>query len=114
AVNIGIDTANAGGTPPYTWVWNIPGNGNQLVLFGVPSDSTYSVTVTDANGCTATFSQLVPHDAHTLANVKDTAINPLCSYFKGDLIVTWSGTFAPFIVNWGTGSVSTRSNSDTI
>jgi ELWxxDGT repeat protein len=49
-----IATVNAGGgTPGYTYLWS---NGSQsATISGVPV-GTYNVTVTDANGCTATAS----------------------------------------------------------
>ena len=42
-----------GGTPPYTFTWdNFPGETGNTVSFGNPG--TYTVTITDSRGCTAT------------------------------------------------------------
>ncbi|HBR53676.1 MAG TPA: hypothetical protein DEA82_05605, partial [Flavobacteriaceae bacterium] len=48
--NDGTATANAsGGIPPYTYLWS-PGGQTTQTITGL-SDGTYTVTVTDANGC---------------------------------------------------------------
>ena len=52
--NDGTATATpAGGTPGYTYVWN---NGATTSVINGLAPGTYSVTVTDTNGCTATGS----------------------------------------------------------
>jgi hypothetical protein len=44
-----------GGTPPYTFTWdNFPGETGNTISFGNPG--TYTVTITDSRGCTATKS----------------------------------------------------------
>ncbi len=50
--SFGTATANpAGGTNPYTYAWSSGGTGNQET---VDAGGSVTVTVTDANGCTAT------------------------------------------------------------
>ncbi len=52
----------SGGTAPYTFLW--PGAGNQTAPIATGlSGGSYQVTVSDANGCTATASALVPEPA---------------------------------------------------
>lgn len=47
-VGNGSVTANVtGGTPPYTYSWNVPGTGSTIT----GGAGTYTVTVSDANGC---------------------------------------------------------------
>ncbi len=48
-----ITLAPTGGLPPYEYVWNPP-MGNTHAVGGLPA-GTYSVTVTDANGCDTTL-----------------------------------------------------------
>ena len=49
-----------GGTPPYTYQWTGPATGNTASLNNVPA-GTYTIHITDANGCQAQDSeQLVP------------------------------------------------------
>lgn len=48
----------SGGTMPYTYLWNDPGNTNTATVAGI-NPGNYSVTVTDDNGCSAVESILV-------------------------------------------------------
>ena len=61
-----------GGTPPYSYQWTGPVTGNTAALNNVPA-GTYTVVVTDANGCTARQSQqLLPEvdvDCYTASRV---------------------------------------------
>jgi hypothetical protein len=52
-----IDLSVSGGTPPYTYAWTGPGGVNATIqdLSGL-SAGTYDVTVTDAMGCTSSYS----------------------------------------------------------
>ncbi|MCF8276136.1 MAG: gliding motility-associated C-terminal domain-containing protein [Flavobacteriales bacterium] len=52
-----IQAIVSGGTPGYQYTWN-PGNISGNPLTGIPAGS-YSVTVTDANNCTADFQNIL-------------------------------------------------------
>ncbi|MEL7533995.1 MAG: T9SS type A sorting domain-containing protein [Bacteroidota bacterium] len=53
-------TANAmGGTAPYTYVWSDPFASTTQTITNVVGGQAYSVTVTDVNGCTQTFTSEV-------------------------------------------------------
>ena len=56
--NGSIDINVTGGTAPYSYNWN-PGGSNTQNLNGIPGNATYSITVTDANGCLADTSFFV-------------------------------------------------------
>jgi len=93
-------TTPSGGTPNYTYSWS-PSGGTGAIATGL-SASTYTVTVTDANGCTATDNvtitqptaivvsagqfQDVCGDAATLA------ADPLTTGFTGTWTATGTGT----------------------
>lgn len=51
-----VQSTTSGGTPPYQYTWNIPAGTPDLT--GLTA-STYSLTVADANGCTATAPPVV-------------------------------------------------------
>ncbi|MBL4754556.1 MAG: T9SS type A sorting domain-containing protein, partial [Flavobacteriales bacterium] len=58
-IDDGVTSVNVtGGSGPYTYLWNDPGAQTDSVATGL-SVGTYSVTVTDANGCTASGSAQV-------------------------------------------------------
>src|SRR5437868_2326362 len=48
-----IEASTDGGSTPYTYVWSVAGTKNKIEELVVGS---YSVTLTDANGCTTTGS----------------------------------------------------------
>ncbi|PVW13160.1 hypothetical protein DDV96_13715, partial [Marixanthomonas spongiae] len=73
-------TAN-GGTTPYSYSW-APSGGNNATATGL-SAGTYTVTVTDANGCTVT-------DSVTLA---DTDTTPPVAICKGNNDIIVNGSF---------------------
>ncbi len=69
----GTVTANVtGGIAPFTYDWDDAGNQNTQTATGL-SPGIYSVTVTDANGCTAIATDTVHLVQHTL--VKDIVAN---------------------------------------
>jgi len=96
--NTGTATATAiDGTPPYTYVWSTGGttqNINQLA-----GNATYTVTVSDAVGCTAEASVSVgdiPAPAITFL-----PFDSLCPGSNdGALSVTASGGLAPYSYSW--------------
>jgi hypothetical protein len=61
--NGSIDLGVSGGTPGYTYSWsNLPGSPDPQDQSGL-SAGTYTVTVTDVNGCTATRSETITQPA---------------------------------------------------
>jgi gliding motility-associated-like protein len=50
-----INASGSGGTPEYNYSWNTSPPQNNVTVGGLPT-GTYSVTVSDLNGCTATSS----------------------------------------------------------
>ncbi len=90
----------SGGTAPYSYVWsNVPGN--TQAVNNLPS-GTYTVTVTDANGCITTQNFTVTEPVALVGNSSVT--NPiLCTGGMATVIVSATGGTAPYI---GTGSFS--------
>jgi len=71
-------TAEAqGGSEPYAFVWDHPNNSNMATLSNVLAGNSYTVTVTDANGCTSEQDlSLNAADAVTLSLLNSTI--PTC------------------------------------
>ena len=105
-----ISASVYGGTAPYTYAWNIGGsmttqNATNLCV------GTYSVTVTDANGCSWNGASTVFYDTTTtnpcagfspVVTVTDCSAPGACD---GAAVVSCT-TCAPFFVTWSQGSTT--------
>ncbi len=97
-----IDLSVSGGTAPYTYVWNNAATTQDLSGLAA---GTYSVTVRDAKGCTATSSVTVTEPA-ALA-LTNTKLNVSCSGANdGSIGLTVTGGTAPYTYAWSTGTTS--------
>lgn len=95
-------TVISGGTAPYTYMWNTGAVTENLS--NIPN-GTYSVTVTDANGCTGTASRTI----RVVSNLGVNLIprNVLCfGDNSGSVLAIPSGGDMPYTFSWNTGSVS--------
>ncbi|MDO8367526.1 MAG: choice-of-anchor L domain-containing protein [Saprospiraceae bacterium] len=109
----GLSTGTAavyplGGVMPYSFLWN---NGLQTDSISNLLPGTYSVTITDANGCTETSSMNVLEPA---AIQILTALNrsPSCFGLSDGQLTTYAvGGTTPFIFVWNTGQVNQGINS---
>ena len=95
--------APTGGTGPYTYLWNsgsMNANGTGLTL------GTFTVTVTDANGCT----KVVNGNLGSIAAVTATSTgsNPtICIGQSTTLSITAGGGKSPYTYLWSNGSTAT-------
>ncbi len=98
--NGSINLTVSGGTPAYTWNWS---NGSSSEDISSLTAGTYTVTVTDANGCqeTASFNISQPTDLAASA----TRSNVDCAGdATGQIDVTVSGGTTPYGYAWNDGS----------
>lgn len=98
-------TANpTSGTPPYSYDWG-GGNTNQSITVN-PSHlgATYTVEITDANGCTAEDMVTVDRYSQSIASINDTP--PSCGESNGELEAQASGQEGPYSFLWSTGATS--------
>ncbi len=94
----------SGGTSPYTYQWN---NGQTAQTATGLSTGNYTVTVTDANGCT----QAAVVTVNNTGNVSVTAAgnNPLCNgQCTGTATATPSGGTSPYTYLWNNGQTSSN------
>ncbi len=101
-----LATVNSG-SAPFTYVWN-PNLGNTAVLNGL-GVGTYSVTVTDATGCTATGSATVSQP--TALSFTTTVTPPVCNGgTNGTIIVTASGATPNYQYSSDGGNIFQNNN----
>ncbi|MEW6469697.1 MAG: PKD domain-containing protein [Bacteroidota bacterium] len=94
-----LSATASGGTPAYTYLWT-PGNlagANQSNL----AAGTYTITVTDANGCTATATTTITQPTQITAT--QSQVNVLCNgQCTGTATVTASGGTPGYTYTWST------------
>jgi gliding motility-associated-like protein len=102
-----VGTLVTGGTMPYNYLWN---NGNTMSELANVIAGTYTVTVTDFNGCTAEMTQLLEEpDQMSLSSTADPT---LCNdSANGSINLTVTGGTLPYAYQWSNGS-SDQSPSD--
>ena len=89
----------SGGTPGYTYLWS---NGSTIEDISGLVAGTYTVTVTDANNCTATLSRTV--NQPPALNASATVENVTCNgYSDGSIDLSVSGGNPPYIYEWSNG-----------
>jgi hypothetical protein len=96
-----VSLTTSGGTSPYTYLWN---NGSTTANQTGLSAGTYSLTVTDANSCTATFS--VTLNQPTAISLSPSATNTGCSQNTGSASVNASGGTSPYTYLWNTNATT--------
>ncbi|MFI5149507.1 MAG: gliding motility-associated C-terminal domain-containing protein [Bacteroidia bacterium] len=97
----------SGGTGAYTYSWT-PSGGIGASAIGLCA-GTYTLTVTDANGCTASLTVTISQPAPLLCNA--TSTNPTChGSCNGTATSTPVGGTAPFTYSWNTGATTASIN----
>lgn len=99
--NGAITITVASGTSPFTYLWN--GGATTQNRTGLGAGS-YSVTVTDANGCTGTTSATISQPPALTLAVTNTSAN--CTGNTGTATVTATGGTAPYSYLWSSGATS--------
>ena len=96
-----VEAIVTGGTPPYSYSWSNGATGPVNENLG-PGD--YSVTVTDANGCTISGTATVDNPFPITIDVD--VVNPACGAGgTGSATATASGGNAPYVYTWSTGAI---------
>ncbi len=103
------DTAT-GGTSPYTYLWS-SGAGTNLTTTPI-SGGTYTISVTDNNGCTAMATATITQPASPLGITIATQTNINCNSIGGATANAATGGTSPYMYSWsgGGGTNLTASN----
>lgn len=99
--NGGIDLTTTGGAAPVTFVWS---NGTSSEDLTNVIAGTYTVTSTDANGCSVLDTFTVNSSATFTAS--GVVINDNCGTTVGAIDVTLVGGTAPFTFSWNNGATT--------
>jgi len=92
-----------GGTAPYSYSWTNPGGTNATETGLKPG--TYTVTVTDLNGCTATATATITQPP--LLSITTSAIHASCNLPNGSATATAGGGTGTYTYSWSPSNQTT-------
>ena len=95
-----IDLTTSGGTMPYTYLWSNGATGEDLPAAGA---GTYTLTVTDANGCTGLFGPTTVSEPAALTVVPTVSDIPCLGPATGEIVLAVTGGLPPYEYSWSTG-----------
>jgi subtilisin-like proprotein convertase family protein len=96
-----IDITPLGGATPYTFVWS---NGLTTEDLSNLSAGTYSVTITEAGGCTVNESYVVGNNTNGLIIASTVITDENCGDGAGAIDITVAGGTAPLLISWDNGA----------
>ncbi|MEQ9188495.1 MAG: LamG-like jellyroll fold domain-containing protein [Cryomorphaceae bacterium] len=100
-----ITAAVTGGTPSYSYLWSSGGTSSGISFLAA---GAYTLTVTDANGCTSTTTGVVDEPATALDASIDSSANISCfGGSNGQATAGASGGTSPYSYVWSDGSITT-------
>ena len=102
-----IDLTVSDGTAPYSYNWN---NGAVTQDLNNLSSGTYTVTVTDANGCVATVSATITQPQASISVSGAGSTSDCLGNIPGDVTISINGGSAPFTYQWNNGATSQNLN----
>lgn len=94
----GLTADVSGGTPGYTYQWNQGISSVTATAGGLSAGVSYSVTITDSNGCTLSVSQTLSEPDSLVSST--TFINPTCGNSNGSATVSATGGVLPYDYLW--------------
>ncbi len=93
------------GQSPFSYQWNTGQSGSSLSNL---SSGSYSVTVTDASGCSATSSHVLTAPASW--NISNQISSSTCGNPNGAIQLSISGGSSPYTCTWSSGQTGTLVN----
>lgn len=100
----------AGGTPPFTYLWDVAAGSQTTATATGLGAGTYSVTVTDSSGCMAVAIITIGSPPALNSMIADTTMETCTGSSDGSITISTSGGTPFYAYNWsvgGTDSVAT-------
>ena len=108
AINGSIATTVRGGTAPYTYVWSDSTIGNITNPINLVAGN-YDLTVTDANGCSATGSSTINNGSNIIVSLTPTGV--ICGGGSdGSINSTITDGTAPYTYVWSDSTIGNIAN----
>lgn len=101
--NGGVNLTVNGGQAPYTYSWSNGANTEDLA--NIPS-GTYTVTVTDSNGCSETTTATVANNPITINISGAVTANTTCNGGNGAIDISVTPTGNTYVYNWSNGATT--------
>jgi len=102
--NTTISATGAGGTPGYTYSWDNALGAGQSHTVSPIAQTTYIVTITDANGCTSTDAVMVSvYPPLIVVAVPDITVCPDGQVTVSAIATVGSGNGGPYTYSWDNG-----------
>src|SRR5690606_33674593 len=98
-----ITASITGGTAPYTYRWS---TGETSASITPASEGTYSLTVSDASGCTATASTVVAASSEPIQIVYEYSSPSCANGTDGWIDVAVSGGSGSYTYSWSNGNTT--------
>ncbi|NNC94675.1 MAG: T9SS type B sorting domain-containing protein, partial [Chitinophagales bacterium] len=98
----------SGGTPAYSYIWS---DGDTLKDQNPTAAGTYHVTVTDANGCVDSLTNIVVDQPQPLVIDSIRSTDVVCNGGNdGSAVAFASGGSSPYIYSWSSGHLNDTAN----
>lgn len=95
--------SNTGGAGPYTYLWSSGSTAQDLMSVTAGS---YTLTVTDANGCFTSQTITINNTPGNLTHVNTIITNEVCGNGLGNINDVVSGGTTPYHYIWNTGAIT--------
>ncbi len=101
-----VTASPSGGTSPYSYQWS---NGDTTATIDSLPAGTYSVTVTDSNGCQSSASTTI--GTQTSVSLSTSVTDAECGKANGSASVSASGGTSPYSYIWSSGDTTATADS---
>jgi subtilisin-like proprotein convertase family protein len=102
SANGSINLNPQGGSTPYTFIWS---NGATTEDISNLIAGLYTVTITDAGGCSHFESFTVSNNGANILITNSTITNEICGNNAGGVDITIQGGTSPFTFSWSNGNI---------